>query len=98
MKNLVNFLFRCRRWILAGLVVLWLGALTATHTPRTDLPDMSGMPEDSILHAVGYFGLSSASFLAGVRAVFGNLACFSENNNAPITRDRCVAVFTAHFF
>lgn len=67
MSPLHPILWRRRRIILAVLIVAWLGALTASHLPPGDLPELPS--SDTTLH-LGGFGLLSVLFLVTL-AAFG---------------------------
>jgi VanZ family protein len=72
---LPGLLFRFRRWIVAGLVLLWLATVTASHIPQENLPPL---PVDGkVLHVLGFFGLATVFELVlaayGMRAPRRNL-------------------------
>jgi VanZ family protein len=54
--GLIGFLHRRRRLVLAVCVLAWASALTATHIPGPDMPDLH--VGDKYLHVVGFLGLS----------------------------------------
>jgi VanZ family protein len=60
-----SLLSRFRRWILAGLILMWAAAFTTTHLPGPSLPKMH--LSDKSLHAIGFFALS-VTFLLTLRA------------------------------
>lgn len=99
---LAGLLFRFRRWIVAGLVLLWLAAVTASHIPQENLPPL---PVDGkILHILGFFGLATVFELAlgvyGMRALRRNIvvllalcayAAFDEGTQPYFHRHGCVS-------
>jgi len=62
-------LHRRRGFILAVLVLAWLGAFVATHVPAPDIPRRILELGQVVLHAVGFFALSSLFLLT--LAAFG---------------------------
>lgn len=61
MKDTLKLAHRHRRAILICCVVIWLGALIATHIPVERLPRVK--LSDVVLHAAGYFVLGAMFWL-----------------------------------
>jgi VanZ family protein len=59
-----GFLYRWRKVIAAICVLMWLGAFTATHIPNQSIPQEVHDLGGSVLHGVGFLGLSSWFILA----------------------------------
>ncbi len=50
-----------RRLVLSACIIVWAGALIATHIPAERLPRVGG--SDKLLHAAGYFVISGLFWL-----------------------------------
>ena len=59
MKNRGSFLYRRRTAILFILILMWIGAFTATHIPARYIPGQIACLGDFVLHGIGFLGLSS---------------------------------------
>jgi len=56
-----------RRWLLLALILFWVAAVIASHTPQDRLPELPA--NGKVLHVVGFFGL--ATILSLVLATYG---------------------------
>ncbi len=72
-----HLLPRARRLLLGCLIVFWVSAFVATHTPRDPVP---GPPHfDKWLHSVGYFLLGSGLWMT--------LAAYGHSRGRRVLRD-----------
>jgi VanZ family protein len=59
LENCNLFLYRWRTAILFILILLWIGAFTATHIPARYIPGQIASIGEIGLHGIGFLGLSS---------------------------------------
>ena len=56
-----KLLYRSRRRILSGFIVIWIAAFVATHIPGENLPEIP--TSDRVLHTIAFFILTGAMLL-----------------------------------